>query len=435
MNECIKRVCKDLKMIPESSSLVANILLKRIQAEKSKFEELYTDLDILEENITEKGYYFPSLEKPLRENFEQFKPKIEDFANIPINAILKVIKNESEWRTALLQKFTTEIPNELRETYVKLFENVYFVSPSNELEKLIHQDPIKFSISARTLHSDISFLNEMSGFCCNRSIFIYEGGMRKETLANCARYLDEGKSLRETIKTALRFEAGFVLNLVVHELAHAQVPELYEKDVELKKEILLKEEDFYHELTSNEMNMLINKINPQFANLADLEKVLTITIAVLPVNVSELPKPDAAHAYAYAYPFQETKSKGLKLPTRAENLREEITTLVERRSVLGALIEGYSAFVSECLLNADKNFRFFKQERDRNLKKIQGPSAIKREVTGARYGSDLIQQLYQKYGTKGLRIVLKSPPETYNELTDLSSYTNKISLSQYLSFL
>ena len=71
--------------------------------------------------------------------------------------------------------------------------------------------------------------------------------------------------------------------------------------------------------------------------------------------------------------------------------------------------------------------KIFKEERDRNLEKIQAPSAIKREVTGARYGSDLIQQLYQKYGTKGLRIVLKKPPETYNELTDLSSYTNKIS--------
>ena len=65
-------------MIPESSSLVANIPLKRIQAEKSKFEELYADLDILEQNITEKGYFFPSLGKPLRENFEQFKPEIED---------------------------------------------------------------------------------------------------------------------------------------------------------------------------------------------------------------------------------------------------------------------------------------------------------------------------------------------------------------------
>ena len=66
--------------------------------------------------------------------------------------------------------------------------------------------------------------------------------------------------------------------------------------------------------------------------------------------------------------------------------------------------------------------KIFKEVRDRNLEKIQAPSAIKREVTGARYGSDLIQQLYQKYGTKGLRIVLKSPPETYNELTDLLSY-------------
>jgi len=409
-------------MITKSSSLVANILLKQIETEKSKFEELYADLDILEQNITEKGYYFPSLEKPLRENFEQFKPKIEDFADIPINASLEVIKEENEWRTTLLQKFTDEIPNELRETYVKLFENVYFVSPANELEKIIQQDPIKFSISARTLHSDIGFLNEMSGFCCKSSIFIYEGGMRKETLANCARYLDEGKSLRETFKTALWFEAGFVLNLVVHELAHAQVPELYERDVELKKEILLKEQDFYHELTSNEMNVLINKINPQFANLADLEKSLTITIAVLPVNVSELPE----MAATYAYPFQATKSKDLELPTRAENLREEITTLVERRSVLGALIEGYSAFVSESLLGDNDNYTFFKEERDRNLEKIQAPSAIKREVTGARYGSNLIKQLYQEYSKTGLGIVLKSPPETYNELTDLSSYTNKI---------
>lgn len=57
-------------------SLVANILLKRIETEKSKFEELYADLDTSEENITEKGYHFPSLEKPLREKFEQFKPKI-----------------------------------------------------------------------------------------------------------------------------------------------------------------------------------------------------------------------------------------------------------------------------------------------------------------------------------------------------------------------
>lgn len=70
--------------------------------------------------------------------------------------------------------------------------------------------------------------------------------------------------------------------------------------------------------------------------------------------------------------------------------------------------------------------KIFKAERDRNLEKIQGPSAIKREVTGARYGSDLIQQLYQKYGTKGLRIVLKSPPETYNELLNISAYITKI---------
>lgn len=63
----------DLKMITESSSLVANILLKRIEAEKTKFEELYADLDILEKNITEKSCHFPSLENPLREKFEQFK--------------------------------------------------------------------------------------------------------------------------------------------------------------------------------------------------------------------------------------------------------------------------------------------------------------------------------------------------------------------------
>ena len=70
--------------------------------------------------------------------------------------------------------------------------------------------------------------------------------------------------------------------------------------------------------------------------------------------------------------------------------------------------------------------KIFKEERDRNLEKIQAPSAIKREVTGARYGSDLIKQLYQKYGTKGLRIVLKSPPEGYNELLNISAYMDKI---------
>ena len=47
------------------------------------------------------------------------------------------------------------------------------------------------------------------------------------------------------------------------------------------------------------------------------------------------------------------------------------------------------------------------------------------EVTGARYGSDLIKQLYQKYGKKGLEIVLKSPPETYNELFNISAYIKK----------
>ena len=59
------------------SSLVANILLKRIETKKSKFEELYADLDILKENITEKGYHFPSLEKPLREKFKQFKSNLK----------------------------------------------------------------------------------------------------------------------------------------------------------------------------------------------------------------------------------------------------------------------------------------------------------------------------------------------------------------------
>jgi len=99
---------------------------------------------------------------------------------------------------------------------------------------------------------------------------------------------------------------------------------------------------------------------------------------------------------------------------------------LERRSVLGALIEGYSAFVSERLLDNDENYSFFKEERDRNLEKIQGPSAIKREVTGARYGSDLIKQLYQKYGKKGLEIVLKNPPEYYSELLNIPPYMNKI---------
>ena len=65
------------------SSLVANILLKQIETEKTKFEELYADLDILEEDITEKSYYFPSLENPLREKFEQFKPKIFASAVVP----------------------------------------------------------------------------------------------------------------------------------------------------------------------------------------------------------------------------------------------------------------------------------------------------------------------------------------------------------------
>jgi hypothetical protein len=45
---CGKKGLSILKMIPEPSSLVANILLKRIETEKAKFEELYADLDILE---------------------------------------------------------------------------------------------------------------------------------------------------------------------------------------------------------------------------------------------------------------------------------------------------------------------------------------------------------------------------------------------------
>ena len=70
--------------------------------------------------------------------------------------------------------------------------------------------------------------------------------------------------------------------------------------------------------------------------------------------------------------------------------------------------------------------KIFKEERDRNLEKIQGPSAIKRGVTGARYGSDLINQLYQKHGKKRVRNCFEYPPESYTELTDLSSYTKKI---------
>jgi hypothetical protein len=57
------------------SSLVANILLKRIETEKSKFEELYADLDILEKSITEKGYLFPFSGKALNRKVRAIQTK------------------------------------------------------------------------------------------------------------------------------------------------------------------------------------------------------------------------------------------------------------------------------------------------------------------------------------------------------------------------
>ncbi len=425
-----------------SMSMVAGILLSRIEAEKLKFEELYAYLGILEDSLREMGggYHFIPLAKPLREKFEQFKPEIESICDRPVNATLEVIHEEEEWHTALLRKFRAELPNSLRETYIKLFEGVYSTpSPSRsvspELMELIYHDPVKFSISARTLLSDIGFLNEMSGFCNKSEVFIYAGGMRKETLANCARYLAEGKKLKEAFKLASRFESGFVLSLVVHELAHAQFPELYERDIELRREILMREEEFYRELTSGEvepgleMESLIKKINPQFMNLPDIEKILAITIAVTPINSSELPRVYTTH------PSLSPKISVLELPPRLEHLREQITMLVEEHSVLGALIEGYSAFVSDCLLSDDEDYRFFRVEREGNLKRIRGhglthgPSAIEREMTGARYGSALLRQLYKEYGKRGLRIALDNPPVSYKELLNGSEYIRRVGTS------
>ena len=122
-------------MMPESPSLVANILLKRIQVEKTKFEELYADLDILEQNITEKGYYFPSLEKPVRENFEHFKSKIfkeERDRNLEKIQAPSAIKREvtgarygSDLIKQLYQKYGTMglriVLKSLPETYNELF--------------------------------------------------------------------------------------------------------------------------------------------------------------------------------------------------------------------------------------------------------------------------------------------------------------------------
>jgi len=63
----------DLKMITKPpSSLVANILLKRIEAEKSKFEEQYADLDkkvlfeLIQPIIKPPQLLFPPFEHEIR---------------------------------------------------------------------------------------------------------------------------------------------------------------------------------------------------------------------------------------------------------------------------------------------------------------------------------------------------------------------------------
>ena len=385
--------------------LIVDILLERIQSENKRFEELYSDLDMLEADIAERGYQFHTLEKLLSANFVQYRPELEEFADMPIDAVLSVVNREDEWRAALLKKFTAELPDKLRSIYIQLFEDTHSVHPA------VADNPIEFSITARTLHSDIQFLHEMSGFCCKRYIFIYTSGMRRETLANLARKMNEGKTLKMAFKAALKFETGFAQNLVVHELAHAQVPELYDRDVALKKKILSLETEFYRSLASNVS--LINELNVKFASLPQLEKLLALTIAVPPVNPSKLTKSYFDSQYLHHIP---TPVPQFTLPANAEELRSEITALVEERSVLGAIIEGYSSFVSDHLLSNNGDYLFFKEERDRNLKKIKGPSAIKREVTVAKYGSELLKRFYERYGKNGLRTIIEHPPETYDEL-------------------
>ena len=380
--------------------IIVDILLERIQSENRRFEELYSDLDLLEADIAERGYQFHVLEELLSANFAQYRPKLEEFADMPIDATLSLVNKEDDWRAALLKKFTAELPDKLRPIYVQLFEDTHSIQHAAVAE----DNPIEFSIAARTLHSDIQFMHEMSGFCFKHGIFIYTSGMRRETLANLARKMNEGETLKTAFKSALKFEAGFAQNLVVHELAHAQVPELYDRDVALKKKILSLELEFYHSLASNES--LIGELNGKFAKLHQIEKRLALTIAVPPVNFSKLTYLDLEPTPISAPQFT--------LPASAEELRSEITALVEERSVLGAIIEGYSSFVSERLLSNNEDYLFFKDERDGNLKRIKGPSAIKREIRGAKYGSELLKRFYERYGKKGLRTILEHPPETYN---------------------
>jgi len=395
--------------------MIIDILLERIQLENKRFEELYSDLDMLEADITERGYQFHKLKELLSANFVQYRPELEEFADMdmPIDATLSVVNNEDDWRAALLKKFTAEIPDKLQSVYMQLFEfeDIHSIQPA-----VVADNPIEFYIAGSTLHSDIQFMHEMSGFCFKHGIFIYTSGMRRETLANLARKMNEGETLKMAFKAALKFETGFALNLVVHELAHAQVPELYDRDVALKKEILSLETEFYHSLASNES--LIDELNAKFAGLPQIEKRMALTIAIPPVNPAKLTK----IPFDFKLISIPTPVPQFTLPANAEELRSEITTLVEERSVLGAIIEGYSSFVSERLLANNEDYLFFKDERDRNLKRIKGPSAIMREVTVAKYGSELLKQFYERYGKKGLRTILGHPPKTYNELLHCCSF-------------
>jgi len=93
--------------------MIVDILPERIQSENKRFEELYSELDMLEADITERGYQFHKLEELLSANFVQYRPELEEFADMdmPIDATLSVVNNEDDWRAALLKKFTAEIPD------------------------------------------------------------------------------------------------------------------------------------------------------------------------------------------------------------------------------------------------------------------------------------------------------------------------------------
>ena len=134
-------------MIPESSSLVANILLKRIQAEKTKFEELYADLDILEENITENGYYFPSLEKLLRENFEQFKPKI--FKEERDRNLEKIQAPSAIKREVTSAKYGSDLIQQLYQKYGTKRLGIVLKSPPETYNELTDLSLIKLSFSKK----------------------------------------------------------------------------------------------------------------------------------------------------------------------------------------------------------------------------------------------------------------------------------------------